>query len=117
MLSTACEDPKGPADLGEVTFRDDVQPIFSTRCALSGCHVQPSPQAGMDLSAGNSYTNIVNVPTVVFTPGVRVKPNEPDSSVLFQLISDGTMPASGSPLQSRQIETIRIWIENGAKND
>jgi len=113
----ACEDAKNPVVPGAVSFRSDVQPIFSARCAVSGCHAQPSPQAGCDLSAGQSYANLVNVQAVVFAPGVRIKPDDPEGSVLYQLISAGTMPAKGNPLRDFQIETIRTWIEQGAKDD
>lgn len=117
FLAPGCQDAKYPVAPGDVTFSADVQPIFSARCALPGCHIQPSPQAGMDLSPGQSYASIVNVPAVSLGPGLRVKPSEPDSSVLYGLISAGTMPAQGNPLLPSQIETIRIWIENGAKDD
>ena len=118
FLAAGCQDAKYPVGPSEGSFSADVQPIFSARCALPGCHIQPSPQAGLELNAGRSYANLIDVPTVVFgVPGVRVKPGEPDSSVLYQLISAGTMPAQGGPLPPPQIETIRIWIANGAKND
>lgn len=117
FLASGCQDAKYTVAPGDISFSADVQPIFSARCALPGCHIQPSPQAGMDLSPGHSYGNIVNVPAVSLGAGLRVKPNEPDSSVLYRLIAAGTMPAQGNPLLSSQVETIRIWIEKGAKDD
>jgi hypothetical protein len=110
-------DPVEPQDPPGVSFRFEVQPIFSSRCALPACHVQPSPQASMNLSAGFSYSNIVNVPAIVFGPGVRVTPGDPDASILYLLVSTGVMPAEGGPLTATQIETIRQWIADGAEDN
>lgn len=107
-------DPVAPPEPAGVSFRRDIQPIFSSRCAIPGCHVQPSPQAGMNLSAATSYASIVNVAAVVFGPGLRVAPGDPDASVLFQLVLAGTMPAQGGPLTPAQIEALREWIAAGA---
>ena len=108
------DEPTGPEPSGPITFAGDIQPIFTARCAVSGCHVNPGPSANLNLSAGVSYDNIVNVPTEVFTPGVRVTPFDPDSSVLYLLIEDGIMPARGSRLTSTQVGAFKTWIEDGA---
>lgn len=109
--------PPLPSSPDEVSFANDIQPIFTTRCSISGCHVSPSPAAGLVLTAGSSYANLVNVPTQIFTPGVRITPNDTDASVLYLLVSSGTMPATGSPLTTAQIDAIREWIESGAPNN
>lgn len=110
-------DPVGPQRPAGTSLRFDVQPIFTSRCALSGCHVTPSPQAGMNLSAGVSYANTVNQPAVVFGPGTRVIPGDPDASILYQLVSTRVMPLLGGPLTAAQIETIREWIAEGAEDN
>jgi hypothetical protein len=122
-ILTSCSDRGDPAqaprpfDPAGISFANDIQPIFSARCAISGCHVLPTPTGGLVLSAGSSYANLVNVPTQVFTPGVRVTPNDVAASVLYLLVSSGTMPATGSPLTTAQINAIREWIESGAPNN
>lgn len=119
-LIAGCSDmgePVGPEPPPGTSLRYDVQPIFSARCAIAGCHVTPSPQAGMNLSSGASYSSVVNVPAIVFGPGLRVVPGDPDASILYQLISAGTMPALGGPLTAAQIETIREWIAEGAEDN
>lgn len=109
--------PTTPDVPTEVKFARNVQPIFNSRCAVSGCHVSPLPKAGCDLSADSSYVNLVNVPTQVFTPGVRVTPGDLSQSVLYLLVESGLMPASGPPVNSGQLRTIRQWIEDGAPNN
>lgn len=71
----------------------------------------------MNLSAGVSYANTVNQPALVFGPGTRVIPSDPDASILYQLVSTGVMPAEGGPLTAAQIETIREWIAEGAEDN
>jgi hypothetical protein len=45
----------------EVSFANDVQPVFDRRC--TGCHNPISHTGGLDLTEGNSYAMLVNVPT------------------------------------------------------
>lgn len=128
LLAASCSLLPGCTDRGEpveapplnppgISFAADIQPIFSARCAISGCHVLPTPQAGLVLTAGSSYANLVNVPTQNFTPGVRVTPNDLSASVLYLLVLSGAMPAEGGRLTTAQIAAIREWIESGAPNN
>lgn len=119
-LWIACSDddpvapPVGPPTVPDsVSFKNHVQPIFSARCAVSGCHVSPNPRAGLDLTKGVAYANIVNVPATAFN-GIRVTPGDPDNSILYLLIANGQMPAQGSRLTSVQVQTIKKWIVNDA---
>jgi hypothetical protein len=115
-----------PLDGDEVSFADDVQPIFTNSCAFSGCHGGASPQLGMNLSAGQAYANIVNVAAVEVPTLMRVRPSLPDSSYLVHKIqgtqasvggTGGQMPLSGCCLTADQIATIRSWVEDGALNN
>jgi len=99
-----------------VSFKAHIQPIFTSRCAISGCHVSPNPKAGLILTAGVAYANIVNVPAQNFT-GLRVAPNDASQSVLYLLVENGTMPQKGSRLTSVQVQTIKKWIDQGALNN
>jgi uncharacterized protein YjdB len=104
-----------------VSFSTQVQPIFTTSCARAGCHTTPSPQENMNLSAGNAYAAIVNVPSNQVAL-MRVLPGDPDNSYLVQKIQGGAgitrMPADGPPfLTAGQIQLIRDWIAAGAQNN
>lgn len=107
-------------------FARDIQPIFTSNCALSGCHAGTAPQQGQNLSAGVAYANIVCVASGERAGMMRVRPFQPDSSYLVHKIqgtqadvggSGGQMPLGGTPLSQQQIALIRAWIAAGAPNN
>jgi len=102
-----------------------VQPIFTTNCALAGCHTGPSPEEGLDLGAGRSYARLVNVDSRECGQFKRVRPGRPDASyIVFKLagppqpcFSGDRMPRNAAPLSASDQETIRKWIAQGAANN
>lgn len=112
----------GPPTNGS-TLSNDVQPIFSSKCAFSGCHGGTSPQQDQNLSTGLAYSNVVNVPSMEVPSLVRIRPGQPDSSYLIHKINGtqalvggfgGRMPLGDQPLSAIEIQTIREWVQNGA---
>ncbi len=110
----------------QVTLSGDVQPIFTSNCALSGCHAGTNPQQGMNLSAGQTFANVVNVPAMELSTMNRVTTDEPDKSYLVHKVqgthlnvggSGNQMPLGRSPLTQTDIDLIRAWIEAGALPD
>ncbi|MBI2083060.1 MAG: hypothetical protein HYT76_05780 [Deltaproteobacteria bacterium] len=94
--------------------------IFTPTCATSGCHSDGSASAGLILTDGNSFSNLVNVTSTEDSSQLRVKPGEPDNSYLVKKIEGnaGTrMPRGSSPLSSSETQAIRDWISNGAENN
>ncbi len=96
--------------------------IFNKSCAVSGCHDSGSQQAGLDLSSGKAYGNLVNVPSSQKPNILRVKPGDAANSYLVMKLEGASgitgrrMPLGGS-LSTDQIDAIKQWINNGAKND
>lgn len=96
--------------------------IFSTSCAVSGCHLGPNAPHGLDLSVGSAYANLVGVASAEAPRLRRVDASKPDSSYLVakiegsSLIAPGTgrMPLGRTPLSADQISAIRQWIAAGA---
>jgi uncharacterized membrane protein len=78
------------------SFSANVQPITSTRCAISGCH-----DAGSNNGPGplTTYQQIFNA-----------------RSLIRPAVASGLMP-QGSTLTQGQINTILCWIDNGAPNN
>jgi len=97
--------------------------IFTPTCALSGCHSAGSARAGLVLASGQSFSNLVNVPSTGVPSFDRVEPGDPNASYLVKKlrgdgdISGARMPLNGSPLSGSQLDMIVSWIESGAPNN
>jgi hypothetical protein len=97
---------------GTVYFVNDVLPIFNSSCAMSGCHSAASAQDGVVL---DSYASIMNTG--------KVKAGDPGDSEVYDVITDSDPdklmppPSSGITLTPQQINTIYVWIAQGAKNN
>ncbi len=105
-----------------VSFQHTIQPIFTQRCAIRGCHDPLGRAADLDLSAGNAYASIVNVPSVQDPNWIRVVPGDPIHSLLYRKVAEDNPPVGsrmplGGRLSDEQILLIRLWIEQGARNN
>jgi uncharacterized membrane protein len=105
-----------------VSFQNTIQPIFTQRCAFSGCHDSRTRIANLDLSAGNAYAHLVNVPSAQDPRWTRVVPGDPARSLLYRKVSEDNPPVGsrmplGGRLTDEQITLIRLWIEQGARNN
>jgi hypothetical protein len=108
VLSSCYKDVILPATVSTkppqyVSFSSELQPIFTTNCALSGCHVKGS-QAPY-LSADVSYQQLL---------GGFVNTIKPDQSELYIQIN-GNMQVHIPNADDRQ--KIYDWIRNGAPNN
>ena len=104
---------------GSVSFAGDIQPVFSQSCALSGCHTGASPDEGLDLSAGQAYSNTVNVASRERPELDRIEPGDPDNSYLIRKIlganiSGSRMPLNRAPLDAAVIQMFETWVQEGA---
>ncbi len=106
----------GPVDppTETVSFANDVQPIFTTNCV--GCHGDGG-NAGLDLRSGQSYTNLVQIPSTESSLNL-VERDLPGQSWLYLKLTGQqnvgqVMPPSGS-LDAAITDVVRIWIEEGA---
>jgi hypothetical protein len=115
------------------SLANDVQPIITTRCAISACHSGPSPSAGQNLEAGNTYATDINVHSTDIPRFLRVKPGSLKQSFLARkilgkgipgglggaLMPQGCpgVPPSGGCLTPDEIYVILSWIQNGAPNN
>lgn len=89
-----------------VSYAADIQPIFDSNC--TSCH--PFVVAAPDLTDANSYDAILLNSYVV--------PNDLDASLLYQKLvgKPNVMPPSG-PLLQKEIDLVKVWIEQGALNN
>jgi mono/diheme cytochrome c family protein len=91
----------GGGDGTTVSFATDVQPIFNANCV--GCH---GANGGLDLSAGNSYGNLVGV----------ISPNYGTARVVAGDGLGNVMPPSGS-LPNDTLDVVERWIDEGAEDN
>lgn len=109
-------------------FRANVAPVFGNAANLgtsigkcSFCHTAKSPFAP-NLVDAFSATGVVNIASAF--GGKRVLPGEPDASVLVKKITQPlpsgvgqAMPLQYPPLTAAEIELVRKWILEGAKDN
>lgn len=108
--------------------------VFRGSCAsFMSCHDSQNPAGGLDLTAGNAYGELVNVPSFYFTDWMRVTPGDPEASYLMVRLRCTTdedpyvaqcesgpldggvlMPPNSAPVCKPKREAIRRWIEQGA---
>jgi hypothetical protein len=96
-----------PARAGDVSFPEQVAPIFEARCIY--CHSGTKPKGGLSLvSAADLQKGGES--------GAVVVAGRPDESLLLVYISgdEPLMPAEGEPLSAAEVLAIRQWIERGA---
>ncbi len=82
--------------------------IFTPLCI--GCH-GAGGDAGMNLTAGNAYNNLVNVPATTRT-GLRVVPGNPGASAFVAQLAGGHRSVSAA-----NQALISAWISAGALNN
>lgn len=127
---------------GNISFADDVMPIFEASCNSTNCHGSPStPDADLYLgsASGNDedtilevYGELVNVDGFNALGMFRVKPGDPENSwLMVKLDGDMSCPraapfcagscgqrmprgAGAMPLPDSELNIIRSWIANGA---
>ncbi|RMH64065.1 MAG: hypothetical protein D6677_05880 [Calditrichaeota bacterium] len=125
-IACATEDhivqPAGDLNVpSEVTLSFLQKNFFNIQCATSGCHDSGTRSANLDLSAGQAYDNLVDVPALLSGAGLkRVKPGDSGASFLVHVLdgSDPTrMPLGGDQPDSATLDKVRAWIDAGAKNN
>jgi mono/diheme cytochrome c family protein len=87
-----------------VSYTAQVKPILAERCI--SCHSSEQRFGGLSLEKFDDISDFI-------TPG------DPSKSRLFVVVYGSTakMPRGGPPLKPDQIEILKTWIEQGAKDD
>lgn len=89
-------------------FVNDIMPLISSNCAMSGCHDNITHADGVRLTTYNQIQNYV-------TPG------DASNSELYKIIiktnGDRMPPPPMPPLTASQKALIKKWIDQGARNN
>ncbi len=110
--AAAMADEPAPAEgAGNVSYYNQVRPILQASC--QGCHQPARAGGGMVLTHYSSMLEPGESDEPLFVAG------KPDESLFIAQISgdDPLMPQEADPLSADQIELIRRWIHEGAKDD
>ena len=94
-----------------VSFEKQIKPLLTRNCA--GCHQPASKQAGLSLATFAEFEKGGN-------KGPAFIAGNPEKSLVIGYLTGETkpqMPFGGKPLPDEQIEMLRRWIREGAKND
>jgi mono/diheme cytochrome c family protein len=109
-------------------FAQSVAPIFGTELTLGRkagrctyCHYPGSPTGMSVIDVFDPTTGLVNVASGV-SDKLRVAPGDPDQSFLIEKLqtdpSGGQqMPLHYPRLTASQVDVLRTWIREGAKNN
>ena len=100
-----------PQPAAEVSFADEVLPIFQNRCAE--CHGGADEAGKIRIEAS---LNLLSREGVLAGSefGSVIEPGDAEGSYLLELIVEGEMPEEGDPVPEAEIEIIRVWIQEGA---
>jgi hypothetical protein len=112
-LAACDKDNVEQPELPKVTYVNDVEPILQKHC--SECHVAGQQGAEATGLVIDSYESVMQGTRF----GPIIDPGSALTSSLYILISGKgkltvSMPHGREPLGTEEIETIRVWIENGA---
>jgi hypothetical protein len=92
----------------EVSFNNDLIPIFENRCALSGCHTAGSQVP--TLTPDRAYNALIEENLVDF--------NNPENSELYFWLTGKKQPAMPLGGPDPDINAIVLaWLKQGGKNN
>jgi mono/diheme cytochrome c family protein len=103
------EPTQNDCDPSIVYYQNEIQPILTSNCAFSGCHDAGTATEGVILT---SYERLMASDVI--------EAGNPNGSELYERITETDpnkrMPFFKDPLSTEQINKIRTWIQQGAKN-
>jgi len=118
IVFISCDDTNTVEDIDriiipskDVSYSEHLQRVFDVKCNAKGCHND------QDLGGGLSFTSYANTTANYLV----VAPGNPQNSKLVWSIEGRSafpMPPVGyPPLNQNQIDGIKTWIKEGAKNN
>ena len=91
-----------------VSFSRAVAPIFAKKCVA--CHNTRTASGRLNM---DSFAALAKGGE----SGTAIEAHHAESSLLWSMIEDGSMPKDADPLSKSEIELIRKWIDVGAPLD
>lgn len=109
---TACqyefiEEPTLPPVDTEVSFTNDIVPIFVTDNNCTACHT--TGKTAPDLSAANAYQSLVS--------GGLVVSNDPEASLIYTFVQPDASTHRWKTYSTYEAGLIYAWINQGANDN
>jgi len=101
----------------QVSFRDNVQPILRSNCIE--CHIPPNGEGYLKTGLSMATYDDLMHGTIY---GPVIVPGDSQHSILNMLVEGRAdpsmrMPHGRKPLSNKEIEILRLWVEQGAVNN
>ena len=84
----------------DMSYEFDIKNIIESNCAVSGCHVAPIRQSGLDLSQFADVKQIAD-----------------NGSLVNRITGVGPIMPQSGPLPPCEIEKITAWVNQGSLNN
>jgi hypothetical protein len=89
-----------------ICFKENIQPIFISKCANPGCHNPTDKAEGLDLTSYEGALKAVNPgKSMLSKVWLRIRGNNPSMP-----------PKTHKPLNKQEQDNIKYWIDFGAEN-
>ena len=111
LCSVGLAAPAALADPQKPTFDDDVRPILAQHC--TNCHGNDKQKSDLNLA---TYAALQKGGA----GGAVVVPGDPSKSRLYTLTTQAEepkMPPSGNKVPDAQLAVLKLWIEQGAREN
>lgn len=117
LISSALPQDKDPlppldaASAAKISYRQDVAPIVKRHCL--SCHTKNDAQGGLNMDAVKLFAKGGK-------KGAGFVPGKPDDSLAIQMVlgvKKPLMPHKQPALPMAKIQTLRLWVLAGAKDD
>ncbi len=118
VAAAGCTNLDAILPLFTLDYQAAIQGVFDAYC--TGCHEGDAPPAGLDLSPGVSWSQLVGRPSTGNPDLMRVVPDHPEASLLFEKVNcdlpafGARMPFGAPALPDDLQALIADWIAAGA---
>jgi hypothetical protein len=94
-----------------VSFSKQVEPLFQQTCAAAGCHGGSQPAAGLNLEI-DPWHSLIN-----YLPPLIIVKNGAQSPLYTEIAGNPPLMPPNQRLTQNQIDGVKKWIDEGAKNN
>ncbi len=106
----------------QISFSLQVLPLLVKECGY--CHMREERYGYLVIDPDSAYANLVGIPAHGYPALQRVEPGSPERSYLWLKMTGQYLALGGEgwrmpfgPLRASDMELVRRWIEQGARDN